>query len=179
MINADVIRAYRRTAADFDETEHLKEHLHLLKQVRSPFYLDLDDFDRILRWKLRQQYARQKSLRSKNTEDIIRDITCLAFNISHEDEDYELELRLRLLTALRGVEIPVASAVLALCYPEQYAVIDFRVWRQMFGVEKRNFSINDYKRYLKEIKRLAAELGWLPQEVDLAIWEYDRQSGRR
>ncbi len=49
----------------------------------------------------------------------------------------------------------------------------------MFGVEKRNFSINDYKRYLKEIKRLAAELGWLPQEVDLAIWEYDRQSGRR
>ncbi len=26
---------------------------------------------------------------------------------------------------------------------------------------------------------LAAELGWLPQEVDLAIWEYDRQSGRR
>jgi len=118
-------------------------------------------------------------LRSKNTEDIIRDITCLAFNISHEDEDYELELRLRLLTALRGVEIPVASAVLALCYPEQYAVIDFRVWRQIFGVEKRNFSINDYKRYLKEIKRLAAELGWLPQEVDLVIWEYDRQSGRR
>ena len=26
---------------------------------------------------------------------------------------------------------------------------------------------------------LAVELGWLPQEVDLAIWEYDRQSGRR
>ena len=179
MINADVIRVYRRTAADFDETEQLKEHLHSLKQVRNPFYLDLNDFDRILRWKLRQQYARQKSLSSKNTEGIIKDISCLAFNISHEDEDYELELRLRLLTALRGVEVPVASAVLALCYPEQYAVIDFRGWRQIFGVEKRNFSINDYKRYLKEIKILAAELGWLPQEVDLAIWEYDRQSSRR
>ena len=179
MINADVIRVYRRTAADFDEAEQLKEHLHSLKQVRNPFYLDLNDFDRILRWKLRQQYARQKSLRSKNTEGIIKDITCLAFNISHEDEDYELEFRLRLLTTLRGVGIPVASAVLALCYPEQYAVIDFRGWRQIFGVEKRNFSINDYKRYLKEIKILAAELGWLPQEVDLAIWEYDRQSSRR
>lgn len=52
---------------------------------------------------------------------------------------------------------------------------DFRGWRQIFGVKKQYFTLNNYKRYLKEVKRLATKLGWLPQEVDLAIWEYDRQ----
>lgn len=179
MIDANVITPYRRTAVDFDKTEQLKQHLRSVKQIRDPFYLDLNDFDRILRWKLRQQYGRQESLRRKNTEEIIKKITSLALNISHEDKDYELELRFKLLTALRGVEISVASAILALCFPEQYAVIDFRGWRQVFEVEKRYFALSDYKRYLKEVKDIAAELGWLPQEVDLAIWEYDRQKTGR
>ena len=178
MIEPNVIRPYRN-AVDFDETEQLKQHLHSLKQIRKPFYLDLNDFDRILRWKLRGQYGRQRSLRSKNTEEIIQKITSLALNISHENKDYELELRFKLLTVLRGVGIPVASAILALCFPEQYAVIDFRGWRQVFGMEKSYFTLNDYKRYLKEVKMLATELGWLPQEVDSAIWEYDRQKNRR
>ena len=179
MIDSEVIKPYRTTAVDFNETQELKQHLHSLMQTRNPFYLDRNDFDRILRWKLRQQYGRQKDLRTKNTGEIIKRLTSLALNISHEDKDYELELRLKLLTALRGVEIPVASAIVALCFPDQYAVIDFRGWRQVFGMEKRYFTLNDYKRYLKEIKRLAGELGWLPQEVDLAIWEYDYQTSKR
>lgn len=61
-----------------------------------------------------------------------------------------------------------------LCFPEQYAVIDYRVWRQLFLEEKDTYSINDYKKYLKEIRRLANEIGWMSQEVDLAIWSYDK-----
>lgn len=54
----------------------------------------------------------------------------------------------------------------------KYAVIDFRGWRQVFSEERTTFSISDYRRYLREIKRLVAELGWLAQEVDLAIYTY-------
>jgi len=108
---------------------------------------------------------------------VIRTITSVALTISHPDEEYELELRLGILCTLRGVGVPVASAVLALVFPEKYAVIDFRGWRQVFGKEKATFSIPDYKQYLREIQRLADELGWSVQEVDLAIWEYDRVNG--
>lgn len=73
----------------------------------------------------------------------------------------------------------MASAILALVFPEQYAVIDFRGWRQIFGEAKRTFSVADYKRHLREVKRLAVKLGWLVQEIDLAIWEYDRSRGAR
>ncbi|NQS90632.1 hypothetical protein HQ584_12685 [Patescibacteria group bacterium] len=174
MIDAKSLKPYRKAAEDYEKTEEIKNYIQSLKDTRDPFYLNSEEFDRILRWKLRQQYERQKKIRSKNTDDLIRAVTSIALTISHDDEDYKLDLRFKLLMVLRGVGVPVASAILALCFPEKYAVIDFRGWRQFFGEDKRYFSIKDYKKYMKEIKRLANELGWLPQEVDLAIWEYDR-----
>jgi len=110
---------------------------------------------------------------------VIRVVTGAALSIEHPDEDYEIELRLGILCTLRGVGVPVASAILALVFPERYAVIDFRGWRHVFGEERTTFSVSDYKRYLREIQRLSLELGWPVQEVDLAIWEYDRINGRK
>jgi len=140
-------------------------------------YLTLDEFDRVLQWKLRGQYGRHQERRKANTDDVIRVVTGAALSIEHPDKDYEIELRFGILGALRGVGVPVASAILALVFPERYAVIDFRGWRQVFGEDKEQFSVSDYKRYLPRIQNLAQELGWPVQEVDLAIWEYDRING--
>jgi len=140
-------------------------------------FLTAAEFDEILKWKLRRQYGRQCSLRAANTDEVIRVVTGLALTIAHNDKDYELELRVGILCALRGVGVPVASAVLALVYPDEYAVIDFRGWRQVFDEEPTGFSISGYKRYMQEVRRLSQELGWPAQEVDLAIWEYDRRHG--
>jgi hypothetical protein len=68
--------------------------------------------------------------------------------------------------------------VLAPIFPEQYAVIDFRVWRQIFDDAQTTFFIPDYRKYMREIRHLADELGWPVQEVDHAIWEYDRRTGK-
>ncbi len=92
-----------------------------------------------------------------------------------DNKDCELELRVNALCLLRGVSVPVASAMLALVYPDEYAVIDFRGWRQVFGEERQVFQTRDYKEYMREIRRLAKELGWTPQRVDHVIWEYDRR----
>ncbi len=170
---------YRTTSDDYRLTEDLKSRFARLRLQRRPLYLTCDEFDQILKWKLGRQYGRQRERRKANTEEVIRTVTSAAFAIEHPDEEYELELRMSILCSLRGVGVPVASAVLALVFPEKYAVIDFRGWRQVFGEEKRIFSIPDYKRYLREVRRLADELGWPVQEVDLAIWEYDRANSKR
>jgi thermostable 8-oxoguanine DNA glycosylase len=175
VITADQIKDLRGAALDFEETERLKAKLAKQRSDTQSFSLTADLFDEILRWKLATQYGRQRAYRAQNTDEIIHEVTRLALNIAHKDEDYELELRVTILTSLRGVGVPVASAVLALVYPENYAVIDFRVWRQIFGENRNTFSIGDYKRYMKEIRRLASELDWPCQEVDHAIWEYDRR----
>ncbi|MGD0766489.1 MAG: hypothetical protein ABR978_09340 [Dehalococcoidia bacterium] len=164
----------RRSVTKDAETESLKERLAHLRAQRCPFFLNKADFEEILRWKLRGQFGRQRARRAKNTSEIIRKVTRFALTIEHSDKEYELELRLAILCSLRGVDVPVASAVLALVFPEQYAVIDFRGWRQVFNKDKSTFSIPDYKRYLANIRGWAAELGLQVQQVDLAIWEYDR-----
>lgn len=174
MVKATQIIPYRTSSDDYDLTECLKARFAQLRSERHPLYLTSEEFEEILHWKLRGQYRRQEGKRKANTEDVIRTITSAALSITHPDEDYEVELRLGILCCIRGVGVPVASAILAPVFPEKYAVIDFRGWRQIFGEERTTFSISDYKRYLREIKRLAVELEWLVQEVDLAIWEYDR-----
>ncbi|MCZ7542258.1 MAG: hypothetical protein M5R40_01385 [Anaerolineae bacterium] len=184
MITAAQLIPYRGAGEDYVWTEDLKSRFQRLRSERQPFYLTFEEFDEILHWKLDQQYGRQRERRKANTDEVIRAITGAALTITlAEDEvqeEYELELRIGILCALRGVGVPVASAVLALVFPEKYAVIDFRGWRQVFGEEKRNgFSIADYKRYLREVRRLADELRWLVQEVDLAIWVYDKDTTAR
>lgn len=176
MITVAQFVPYRTSSDDYAPTEHLKARFAHLRRERQPFYLTAPEFDEILHWKLRGQYGRQQEKREANTEDVILRVTGAALTITHPNEEYEIELRVGILCALRGVSVPVASAVLALVFPEKYAVIDFRGWRQVFGKEKTTFSIPDYKRYLHEIRRLADELKWPVQEVDLAIWEYDKQT---
>jgi thermostable 8-oxoguanine DNA glycosylase len=178
VIKVAQIAPFRRASDDYDETERLKSQFACLRQQRQPFYLTASEFEEILKWKLRGQLGRQRKVRAANTDEIIRAVTGLALTITHSDKEYELELRVRLLCALRGVAVPVASAVLALVFPEDYAVIDFRGWRQVFAESRTTFSIPDYKKYTQEVRRLSKELGWPVQEVDLAIWEYDKRHSK-
>ena len=175
MITASQIAPFHNQAIDYSGTVRLIGKFTQLRHERQPFYLTAAEFEEILKWKLGQQFGRQRHIRNKNTDNIISAVTGLALSITHPDEDYELELRLNILCALRGVGVPIASAVLALIFPDKYAVIDFRSWRQVFDENKNLFSVADYKKYLLVIRRLAGELGWTAQEVDHAIWEYDRR----
>lgn len=176
VITADQIKHLRRGSVDYDETQVLLARFAGIRATRQPLFLTAEDFDAILRWKLGTQYGRQQQRRLANTKEVIRAVTGVALTISHPDPDYKLELRVGLLCTLRGVAVPVASAILALVHPKDYGVIDFRVWRQVFGTEASTFSVPDYKRYMREIRRLAQELNWTAQEVDLVIWDYDRRA---
>lgn len=161
-------------------TRRLISHLRNLKEERESFYLQLDELEKILEWKLRGQFGRQKEKRKANTNGNVIAITKAAFAVSHTDEDIEtkLKLKLKLLIALSGVEVPVASAILTLCYPEQYSVIDFRNWRQVYHtrIQKTNYTTNEYVEYLKVIKFWAEKFEVIPQEIDLAIWQKDIES---
>jgi thermostable 8-oxoguanine DNA glycosylase len=179
MITADKIEPLRNQQIDFESTKQLKDKLAQLRQQRQPLYLTKTEFEEILKWKLDKQIGRQREMRAANTDEVIRAVTGLALTITLDDKEYELELRVKILCALRGVAIPIASAVLALVFPEEYAVIDYRGWRQVFEETKGDHSLSDYKKYLDTIRPLAKELGWSVQEVDHVIWEYDRRHSKQ
>ena len=176
MISARDIAPLRGLAPDGDTTEKLKLNFRRLRKNRRPFFLEPSDFDDILHWKLGSQYGRVSRHRDRLLDTSIPIVTRAAFEVSAAERGDTLKIRTALLTALPIVGVPVASAILALVMPEEYGVVDFRGWRQVFGEKRGTFSINDYSRYMVHVWRLSNELSWLPQEVDHAIWEYDRRA---
>ena len=129
MLIATDIAPLRTAADDYEATERVKATLRQLRENRRPFYLTGQDLEPIFRWKLRQQYGRQLSLRATNTDDAYRVVTRAAFEVCAEDQDYELAIRVGILISLRAVHVPVASALLTLAAPDRYCVIDCRGWR--------------------------------------------------
>lgn len=162
-------------ADDKKETIKLIEHFDNLKKSRTPFYLTEKELEQIFIWKLRTQFGRQIKIRQNNNEKNIELITKTTFLLSHKNEDIETALKLKSLTLLYGVEIPVASSILTLCYPEKYSVIDYRNWRQIFKsiTKKSNYSTKEYNEYLKRIKYLAVKFTFSTQQIDMAIWQKD------
>jgi hypothetical protein len=135
----------------------------------------MGEFDEILHWKLRRQYNRQLKNIKLNTGNQIIKITKSAFSIQYNDKDFETEQHLKVLIKLHGVQVPVASAILTLCYPKEYCVIDRRGWRQIFDNDKKKtyYTVKEYIKYMTIIKRTALEFGVTPQEIDMAIWQND------
>lgn len=174
MIFATDVGPLRGLAPDGDTTEKLKRNFRRLRKNRRPFFLEAAEFDEVLHWKLGSQYGRVSRHRNLLLDTTIPIVTRAAFEARAADRDETLKLRTGILTSLPIVGVRVASAILTLVMPEEYGVIDFRGWRQVFGDERGSFSIPDYLRYMRHVWRLADELSWLPQEVDHAIWEYDR-----
>ena len=164
-----------QNADNAEETKRLTSYFSQLQKERCPFYLTLDELQEILKWKLRRQFHRQKTKRESNTNENVIAITKAAFSITHSDKDFETSLKLKLLCTLTGVEVPVASAILTLCFPTEYSVIDFRNWRQIYKDDKprTTYSIKEYLTYLKTIKQCAREFEVTPQEIDIAIWQSD------
>ena len=44
----------------------------------------------------------------------------------------------------------------------------------VFGEDRCQFGVKQYQQYLDVIRPMAAQLSWQVQEVDLAIWQLDR-----
>ena len=147
MIKADDLYSLRTASPDYAETEALKAEFRTRRLERTPFFLTGPELDRVFRGKLRGLYGRQSVQRAKNSEDAYRAVTEAVFKVVGPEFEYECTVRLGLLSALPGVGVPVASAVLALTEQQQYCVVDFRGWRTVFGEKRESFVITDYLRY--------------------------------
>ena len=174
--NKNQIEKLINQADENNETKNLTQKFEDLKKIRKPFYLTETELEEILNWKLRTQFSRQSKIRKNNTAQNIELITKTTFLLTHKNSDVETALKLKSLTLLYGVEIPVASSILTLCFPANYSVIDFRNWRQIFSPEKKKiyYSVNEYNEYLKRIKYLANKFNFTTQQIDMAIWQKDR-----
>ncbi len=184
MITAQILKEQRKQlrvdGADWQMHQQLKAKFAAARKQRDPMYLTEGEFFEVAHWKLINQYGRAKRLLEDNSAERIEAVTSRALSFSDPDPDIEMVGRVTMLRVLPGVGMGVASAILALCFPERYAPIDFRVWRQLFDSEQDVFELTEYRRYLQRLRELAHELesidpgnDWPVQLVDYFAWEYD------
>jgi len=103
-----------------------EEFFKASESIQNKKQLSLCDFHRIRNFKI------QASSR-ENEEEIIK-VTNKAFQLAHEDNDKTKEA-IDELCKLHGVGIPIASTILAMKYPDRYAIIDKNVIK---GLDKEN-----------------------------------------
>ena len=157
----------------FSESQTLIRQFKLDREIRDPMYITLEDLNKILAFKLRSQFNRQQKIREINQEHVLRRVSELAFSIDTGNQQYNDEMKVKILSALRGVHTATASAILALVYPTKYAIIDRRNWRCLFNSVRYSFNSSDYVKYINVIRYIANKFDVLPQTVDIAIWQKD------
>jgi hypothetical protein len=140
-------------------------------KARKRGYLTKKEFVDIGNWKSH----RQRINYLKNDQNTIKEITRLAFKMRTNDE-----LRVKVLTLLKGVKIRVASAILHLAFcntRKGYPILDFRALR---ALTKKRFpestfeDVNLWVAYVKFCRQHAIKYGVDMRTLDRALWEYDK-----
>jgi len=170
-------RAVKRGLKDTEEESNTKKTISKLRAVRTRGYLKKDELLIIGKWKLPTE--RTRYLLQKNTETRIRTITRKAFKSKDEEE------RMELLTRLRGVAVPTASAILMLTDPRRYGVIDIRIWRVLYRhgyVDKKPHGTNlksaEWLACLEVLRMLARKFKKPVRDIERVIFDYHKEIQR-
>lgn len=131
-------------------------------RVRQRRHYDRDDLLEIGHWKS----ARATGRMSRNTDDEIQEITGLALSASEP-------LRHRILTLLKGVGVPMASALLMAWDPEKYTVIDVRAVSSLVAhgeISPTEGKLPPYLEYLQVCREIAQRCDRDLRTVDRALY---------
>lgn len=150
------------------------------KDARNRGYLTWWELVKIAEWKS----TRPINLVGNNNQTVVKNITKYALKMN-DDKDDEIKRKIEILILLEGVQIPVASSILAIIHPKKYGVIDVRVWRTLHNEydsslfpSKSSASLNstDFVKYVNYIRKLADKSRLTPREVDMALFQYDKEN---
>jgi hypothetical protein len=93
--------------------------------------------------------------------------------------------RMELLTSLRGVGVPIASAILTLIDPRRYGVLDIRAWQLLFATRSvttnprgQSFTIRQWQEYLAALRHHARRLRVTARTIEYTLFECHRKHQR-
>lgn len=158
------------------ENEKTNKLFKLTGVIKSQGFLNKNQAIKILKWKS----PRPLRFYEQNSEEEIVAITRLA--LKQKDDN----LKIHILTALKGVNYPSASAILMFYEPLYYPVIDIRVWKQLYknnlvfeNPRGQNFSLSQWSKYLDVIRKIGHHYNLTARQVEKRLFDFDKltQSG--
>jgi hypothetical protein len=194
------------------EGETLKEEKDILfgnisKIFQKRGYLRREEFISIGLWKTPRQKSNFED--KDNSDETVRRITQEVI----KSEENKMKILVKGIKddsgkeiKLKGVDVAVASAILAIIYPKQYCVVDYRAKQALAWLKKcgesepydncilksyndylfisefvRNTThIDIYDKYLEIINGVAMKQDpkLNPRQIELALWKFDKDKDR-
>ena len=137
------------------------------KEWRKKGYLKKEQFMQICLWKSRRAKKRYDS----NDAALVEKITREAF--AESDEKKKIEK----LTELKGVRIPVASAILSVTDSKKYPIIDVRcvcALEDLGEIDWVDITIENWEKYLTKIRNLAKQYGKTARQIEKGLFAFNR-----
>lgn len=152
---------------------------YLFNEVSKNFqkrgYLTPEEFLAIVIWKSNRAKTNVKRGIEKSKKTI-RTITSEVFQTKTPEQ------KITALTSIPSIGIPMASAILAVCYPDDFTVADYRACEALksFGEEiigNPTTKISIYFEYLEKCKKLARKYNFSLRDFDRILWAKDFYEG--
>ena len=86
------------------------------------------------------------------------------------------EAKVETLLQIWGIGLPIASAVLTVCYPEEFTVLDYRAWETLKEAVVSDLpsryprSTKEYCQYCRACRHFANQMGLSLRNLDRALW---------
>ena len=158
-----------RLVKDADPAQEL---MNRLKHIKSKGYFTKPEFLEMCNWKS----PRPRRHFESNSPTKVIEVSKEVFATEYEKR------RIDLLTSLKGVNIPTASAILTLTDPQAYGVIDIRVWKLLYLYKSvtdnpagTDFSFRHWFHYLKKLRYWAERLDVSARAVERTLFEYHKE----
>ena len=166
------LRQLLRNELIADEDPGTEDLIHRLRHIRRAGGFSRDEFLAMCRWKSPRVMGKCQ----RNSAATIRRISRAALATRSEQK------RMNLLTSLRGVSVPMASAILTLVDPKRYGVLDIRVWQLLCAMDSVRanprgvgFNFKNWYHYLRKLRDHAREMGVSARTVERTLFEYHRK----
>ena len=149
---------------DRDEEQRLLTEV--MPMVREQGYATVDQLREVARWKSPRAVGHV----ARNTPRLVEVMTGIALS---EDD---LEVQMAALCAIRGVQIPTASAFLYFAYPDHYPIADVRAFATLgVALDGRAIKMEEWLAYVPFCRNKAAALGVPIRTLDKALWQSERE----
>ena len=127
-------------------------------------YFTHQDFLVVCTWKS----PRPLNLYKHNSPEFTKEVTKIALSSPNE------QLRIEILTLLRGVSWPTASVLLHFGSKDPYPILDFRtLWSLKTEVPKQ-YDFSFWWAYTLFCRNLAKNAGVTMRTLDRALWQYSK-----
>jgi hypothetical protein len=161
------LRALLRRELISEESDETLALMGCLRAARRRGWLTRSEFLAMCRWKSPRAMRHYRL----NLPATVRAASRAALSTRSERR------RLELLTSLRGVNVPVASAILTLLYPRRYGVLDIRAWQILHALgavasrpDGRGFTFSHWRTYLGVLRSEARALGVSARLVEYTLF---------